>query len=170
MLKGEEEAEQTRLTGEQITNPATSYHPVIGIVVFILLLIQPVLGVWHHRNFRIFKRRTLSSHLHLWDGRIIIILGIVNGGLGLHIAHAEDTAKLAYTIVAAIFGGTWVVLAVLRECKGDKGRNILAKRTTKNREAAAKMGRLQGAGTGRGSDDRSVGSSTYQGHERASRQ
>ncbi|KUI55723.1 hypothetical protein VP1G_03023 [Cytospora mali] len=78
-------------TGDFISNPHTNYHPIIGIIVFILLLIQPLLGIIHHQNFKRLQRRTLSSHLHLWDGRIAIVLGLVNGGLGLQLAGAADT-------------------------------------------------------------------------------
>lgn len=82
-----------------------------------MLLIQPLLGYIHHRKFKRYERRTAASHLHLWDGRIAIVLGIVNGGLGLRLAGARDTLKLAYTIVAAVLGGAWIVLAVLSECR-----------------------------------------------------
>lgn len=96
-------------------------HPIIGIVVFIMLAFQPLFGYIHHRQFKRYQRRTLASHLHLWDGRIAIILGIINGGLGLRLAGASETLKLAYTIVAAIMGGAWVMLALLSECR--RGRN-----------------------------------------------
>ncbi|ROW01315.1 hypothetical protein VMCG_05905 [Cytospora schulzeri] len=105
-----------------ISNPSTNYHPIIGIVVFILLLVQPLLGIIHHRNFKVLQRRTLSSYLHVWDGRVAIILGIINGGLGLQLARAGDTLKLAYTIIAAIFGGTWIVLAVLKDLRVAHGK------------------------------------------------
>lgn len=85
----------------------------------------------------------MSSHLHLWDGRIAIILGIINGGLGLRLAGARETLKLAYTIVAAIMGGAWVILALISECRrgrkkvgtrrgdGDQGRTVKVVRVQK---------------------------------------
>ncbi|KAG8169741.1 hypothetical protein KVR01_000486 [Diaporthe batatas] len=101
------------------SSPANA-HPVIGIVVFIMLAFQPLFGYLHHRQFKRYQRRSMSSHLHLWDGRIAIALGIINGGLGLRLAGARETLKLAYTIVAAIMGGAWVILALISECR--KGR------------------------------------------------
>jgi hypothetical protein len=62
-------------------------HPIIGIVLFILIFFQPILGYMHHRLFKKYKRRTFWSHAHIWLGRIIITLGIINGGLGLDLAH-----------------------------------------------------------------------------------
>ena len=102
---------------EQLSSSPTNAHPIIGIVVFVMLLVQPLLGYIHHRQFKKYQRRKISSHLHLWDGRIAIVLGIVNGGLGLRLAGAGETLKLAYTIVAAITGGAWVILALLSECR-----------------------------------------------------
>ncbi|KAL1867893.1 hypothetical protein Daus18300_006168 [Diaporthe australafricana] len=100
-----------------LSSSPNNAHPIIGIVVFAMLLVQPLLGYIHHRQFKRYQERRLASHLHLWDGRIAIVLGIVNGGLGLKLADASDTLKLAYTIVAAIFGGAWIALAVLSECR-----------------------------------------------------
>lgn len=100
-----------------MSSSPTNAHPVIGIVVFAMLLVQPLLGYIHHRQFKRYQRRKVASHLHLWDGRIAMILGIINGGLGLRLAGARETLKLAYTIVAAITGGAWVILALLSECR-----------------------------------------------------
>lgn len=106
----------------------------------------------HHRSFKALKRRTLSSHLHIWDGRVAIILGIVNGGLGLKLARAADTVKLAYTIVAAVFGGTWAVLAVLSELRRQRGRGVLGGRKTGGGDEPleVKMVRIQRVGRRRG--------------------
>jgi hypothetical protein len=56
-------------------------------VLFILIFFQPILGYMHHRLFKKYKRRTFWSHAHIWLGRIIITLGIINGGLGLDLAN-----------------------------------------------------------------------------------
>lgn len=121
------------------SSPANA-HPIIGIVVFAMLLIQPLLGYIHHRQFKRYQRRKVASHLHLWDGRIAIVLGIVNGGLGLRLAGASETLKLAYTIVAAITGGAWVILALLSECR--RGRKKIE--TSRGEEAmTVKMIRVQ---------------------------
>lgn len=100
-----------------MSSSPTNAHPIIGIVVFAMLLVQPLLGYIHHRQFKRYQRRKIASYLHLWDGRIAIVLGIINGGLGLRLAGASETLKLAYTIVAAITGGAWVILALLSECR-----------------------------------------------------
>ncbi|KAK7747451.1 hypothetical protein SLS53_001706 [Cytospora paraplurivora] len=125
---------------------------VLYIAAFALGVVMPLLGIIHHRNYEVLERRTLSSHLHIWDGRGAIILGIVNGGLGLKLAGAADTVKLAYTIVAAIFGGTWIVLAVLSEFRKARGRDAFGRKTSEDEPLEVKMVRIQKVGRRRGSD------------------
>jgi hypothetical protein len=92
-----------------------SYHPIIGIVVFVLLIIQPVLGMQHHRAFKQLGRRTAWSHGHIWVGRIIIVLGIINGGLGFMLANNTSSGPIAYAVVAAIFFIVYVAATVIGE-------------------------------------------------------
>lgn len=140
------------------------YHPIIGIVVFALIAFQPALGYVHHRQFKRTQRRTLVSYLHLWNGRVLIVLGIVNGGLGLRVADAPDMAKLAYTIVAAVLGAAWLLVSLLsaarrgrgrdalgRRAKGDgeKGRNVRVERLDRAVRAGREGGGRRGGGGGR---------------------
>jgi len=66
-------------------------HPIIGIVLFVLLFFQPLLGFLHHFMFKKHGRRMVWSYGHIWLGRIIITLGIINGGLGLQLAKRTRT-------------------------------------------------------------------------------
>jgi hypothetical protein len=85
------------------------YHQIIGyVVVACLLLFQPALGLIQHLRHRKFGKRTIFGHGHRWLGRVLILLGIVNGGLGLHVSGAvgsEDVprwAVIVYSIVAPV--------------------------------------------------------------------
>jgi hypothetical protein len=98
----------------------TNYHPVLGIVLFILCLIQPILGQVHHLLFKRTGGRTTVSHGHIWLGRAIIILGIVNGGLGFKLADNTNIGPIVYTIVAIIFFAAYVVATVIGERKRAK--------------------------------------------------
>lgn len=69
----------------------------------------------------------MPSHLHLWNGRVLVILGIVNGGLGLQLAGASDTMKLAYTIVAAVLGGSWLILSMFAEARRARGKDVFGR-------------------------------------------
>ncbi|KAK3937179.1 hypothetical protein QBC46DRAFT_16871 [Diplogelasinospora grovesii] len=77
-------------------------HTILGTVVTCLLVVQPVLGLLHHRHYLAHKSRGLVSHAHIWYGRTLIVLGIVNGGLGLQLALAPNSLIIAYSVVAGV--------------------------------------------------------------------
>ncbi|KAH7407039.1 hypothetical protein DE146DRAFT_417674 [Phaeosphaeria sp. MPI-PUGE-AT-0046c] len=100
------------------------YHPIIGIVVFVLLFFQPILGFVHHIKYKKHSRRTVWSYGHLWLGRIVITLGIINGGLGMLMASDAPAFLafrptrgqiIAYGIVAGIMWLAWVAAAIVGE-------------------------------------------------------
>ncbi|KAK3316539.1 hypothetical protein B0H66DRAFT_576380 [Apodospora peruviana] len=101
--------------GSLMTNPDTSYHPIIGIVVLIFLFLQPFLGLIHHAKFKQVGRRQIWSYMHLFNGRIFITLGIANGALGLYMAGASKKLKVAYIVVAAVMWGLWMLAAAWGE-------------------------------------------------------
>jgi len=96
-------------------NERTSYHPIIGIVVLLFMFAQPFLGYKHHKVFKQVGRRQIWSYLHLYNGRIMITLGIANGGLGLWMADQEQRFKTAYVIVASVMWAAWMLVAVWSE-------------------------------------------------------
>jgi hypothetical protein len=105
-------------------NLLTHAHPIIGILVFVLLFFQPLLGFIHHVQFKKHARRTFWSHAHVWLGRVIVTLGIINGGLGLLLAsdapaftgfRPDQRQIAAYAVVAGFMWLLWVVAAVVGE-------------------------------------------------------
>ncbi|KAL9621067.1 MAG: hypothetical protein Q9160_004452 [Pyrenula sp. 1 TL-2023] len=87
----------------------TDPHILLGLTIFGLALLNPLLGYIHHAIFLDRRRaynntshshpssptthaaappppgRTLWAHLHLWLGRALIIAGMINGGLGFRL-------------------------------------------------------------------------------------
>jgi hypothetical protein len=108
------------------------YHPVIGIIVFCLLFFQPLLGYMHHLQYKKCQRRTWWSYGHLWLGRIVVTLGIINGGLGLLWAtengfYVPSTGQIvAYGVVAGVMWLLWAVASVV-------GVRLWEQRRTKRR-------------------------------------
>lgn len=51
--------------------------------------------------------------MHAWLGRITILLGVVNGGLGLKLAREDGTPRKAYIIVAAVMGALYIITVVI---------------------------------------------------------
>ena len=85
-------------------NYMTEAHPIIGIVLVALMVVQPLAGWLHHKQFVRSGQRSAVSYGHVWIGRIAIILGIVNGGLGLKLGSVETRYVIAYGVVAGIIG------------------------------------------------------------------
>lgn len=98
-------------------------HPIIGIVLFVLLFFQPILGYLHHAMFKKHSRRVVWSYGHIWLGRGIIVLGIVNGGLGLQLAQRtrafapSSGAVIAYSVVAGVIGLIYLASIIFGEIK-----------------------------------------------------
>jgi len=78
-------------------------------------LIQPILGQLHHVGFAKTGGRTGVSYGHIWLGRIIITLGIINGGLGFKLANNTNTGPIIYTVVAVIFYVAYMVSIFIGE-------------------------------------------------------
>jgi hypothetical protein len=105
-------------------NLLNTYHPIIGIVLFTLLFFQPILGYIHHVQYKRHSRRTIWSYGHIWLGRIVITLGMINGGLGMLLA-SDAPAFLsfrptrgqivAYGVIAGIMWLLWVAAIVVGE-------------------------------------------------------
>ena len=75
---------------------------------------QPLLGVLQHLFFRKNKRRGLSGHLHIWLGRVLFVLGVVNGGLGLRLVEDDDDGdgkwRNIYIGIAIAMGVLYVIV------------------------------------------------------------
>ncbi|EME50267.1 hypothetical protein DOTSEDRAFT_68965 [Dothistroma septosporum NZE10] len=108
-------------------------HPIIGIILLVLIFFQPFLGFLHHFMFKKHSRRVVWSYGHIWLGRIIITLGIINGGLGLRLARRAPVAPpsrgaiVAYGVVAGLVWVIYACAAVLGERR--RGRAVMVKET-----------------------------------------
>lgn len=85
---------------------------------------QPFLGYAHHAYYKKFQTRGVVSHVHIWFGRIVMILGIINGGLGLELASSSRAYVIAYSVVAAILGVAWIGSAVWGEMRKSKRNTV----------------------------------------------
>jgi len=98
------------------------YHPIIGMVVVGGLFFQPIVGLIHHWLFKSKGKRTFLAPLHVYWGRVLVILGIINGGLGLELASNTHSGKIAYGVVAGIMGLLWILAAVFYYVRGDSNQ------------------------------------------------
>ena len=101
-----------------------SYHPIIGLVVVCLLAFQPILGLVHHYLYKKQHIRTFWATAHVWFGRVVITLGIINGGLGLKLSANTKRGEIAYGVIAAVLWLVWMAVAGVSYAKrdGSQGR------------------------------------------------
>lgn len=77
---------------------------------------QPFLGVLHHRHFVRNEGRGLVSHFHIWWGRLLMVMGIINGGLGLQLALAPRSVIIGYSVASAVLFLAYVAAKVIGSC------------------------------------------------------
>lgn len=96
----------------------SSYHQIIGIIVVsFLTLFQPAMGLLQHRYWRKSGKKSVFAYAHRWLGRTMIVLGIVNAGLGFRFTGIGTTlapkgAVIAYGVVAGIVGIGYILTVV----------------------------------------------------------
>lgn len=64
------------------------------------------------------------SYVHLWWGRILLVLGVINGGLGFELSHSKQSYITAYSVIAVVFYLFWAgvkVSATVRKGKTGAG-------------------------------------------------
>lgn len=129
------------------------YHPVIGyFAVAGVALIQPVLGVMQHIQWRRFKRTTYWGVSHRWFGRLISILGIINGGIGFHYAYAKNpdiplASPISYAFICAGVVVIWVSAVWWRKAKDRAALEIEKKALAKEAEQVVYAMSSDGAST-----------------------
>lgn len=99
-------------------------HTILGVIVCALLSFQPILGWAHHRHYLKYQQRGLVSHAHIWYGRVLMALGIINGGIGLQLASAPMKYIVVYSVASGIIAILYLagaVLALRRKFQRGKG-------------------------------------------------
>ncbi|KAI1814697.1 iron reductase domain protein [Poronia punctata] len=96
-------------------------HTLLGTVVVALFGLQPIGGYLHHLYYLKHRSRGAISYAHIWYGRILMLEGIVNGGLGLKLAGAGRALVIAYSVIAAIISSAYVLSSLKGEMKRRRG-------------------------------------------------
>ncbi|KAK5208836.1 hypothetical protein LTR41_005233 [Exophiala xenobiotica] len=116
------------------------YHPVIGLVLLCFVSLQPLSSLTNHFYRVRYPRVGILARVHLWFGRLLITLGIINGGLGFQFASTLPVfqwpkgPKVLYgavaTLVWIIYVGVVLVYAEIKRTPntraGDRDREQLA--------------------------------------------
>lgn len=100
------------------------YHMVIGfIVVACLVLFQPAMGVYQHMYYRRTGGHSAFGIAHRWLGRSMIMLGVINGGLGWQLRDNES-AYVPYAVVAVIVFLIYISVLIISWYMSGKSRNM----------------------------------------------
>jgi hypothetical protein len=81
------------------------------------MAVQPILGWIHHRNYVKHQRRTKVSYGHIWFGRALMVIGIINGGTGLQLSGASSGLIIAYSVIGAIVFSVYTGGVILKEVR-----------------------------------------------------
>lgn len=67
------------------------------------------------------KRSTVVAQTHIWLGRSLITLAMINGGFGMQfVGNATRSQEIAYGVIAGAIWLGWVLVVVFVNVKGRK--------------------------------------------------
>ncbi|TGZ77437.1 hypothetical protein EX30DRAFT_351831 [Ascodesmis nigricans] len=134
-------------TLSHLTPHAIPLHRALQLTGFLVVLVALAMGVWvcaglgqiHHTLYLRSRPNTLITLIHRFLGPTTILLGIINGGLGLRKADAGNGARAGYAVVGVVIAvGVGVVVVWARRSRG--GREREGKRE-RERERGWELGR-----------------------------
>lgn len=99
--------------GDYLSEP----HAIIGLLLLAVVFAMPFLGAIHHKLYKSKATRTVWSYCHVFTGRAVIILGMVNGGLGLQLADVHGPRIIVYGVFAGLMGVLYIGAIVGGELK-----------------------------------------------------
>jgi len=104
-----------------------SAHQIIGILIILALVLQVALGWYHHRAYKRTQKSTRFGLVHRYFGQIVILVGIVDGALGLALADNSKAiaAYVAVSVVIVALTAAWVLFKRWRAYR-DKKYGILS--------------------------------------------
>lgn len=102
------------------TQQLDTTHAIIGLVVVGCLLVQPVTGLTHHLLYKRTGQANVATYPHIWWGRAVVTLGIINGGLGLQLSANTTKGEIAYGVVAGFMWLLWMVVIIISFRKSRK--------------------------------------------------
>ncbi|RYP62397.1 hypothetical protein DL770_009596 [Monosporascus sp. CRB-9-2] len=106
-------------------------HQVIGILVLVVVVVQFALGFMHHRVYKKTQQTTKMAPIHVWLGRLAIVLGVANGFTGFTLAGSPENNYVLMGIVLFVFPVIVLVLVTKR---------LLQKKYGKDKEGSSEGG------------------------------
>jgi hypothetical protein len=92
-------------------------HAIVGMLLLAILFFMPLVGAIHHKVYKRMQKRTMWAYGHIFTGRAGIVLGMINGGLGLQLADARRSYVVTYSVFAGSVGTVYIAVIVFGEWK-----------------------------------------------------
>jgi hypothetical protein len=73
---------------------------------------MPFIGAISHWRSRKTGKKPVLGYLHVWVGRIVITISLVNGGLGLRLAEGSSGGEISYAVLAAVVATVYGAMLV----------------------------------------------------------
>ncbi|KAI9786139.1 MAG: hypothetical protein M1839_007549 [Geoglossum umbratile] len=123
-------------------------HYIFGTTIIGMLLLQPFFGFAHHAMFRQYGRKTFMTHIHVWWGRLILLLAVANGALGLKLGKSirggMEAATITYSVIAAVIGTLYISVLLFFAWRKSRTEEEKYERRTERRLGS--MSRPAGSG------------------------
>ncbi|KAL2811875.1 hypothetical protein BJX63DRAFT_397986 [Aspergillus granulosus] len=108
------------------TDQLATYHAIIGfITISSLMLFQPASGLIQHTHFRRTGGKSSFALLHRWLGRTMLVLGIINGGLGIRLVGIGEPGNptslvIIHSAIAGVSSIVYIVILAIKPAAASK--------------------------------------------------
>ena len=99
------------------------FHEWFGTFIVLGFCAQPIFGVIHHKQFIKTQKKGWANKTHVWFGRALLILGIINGGLGFQLAQNTSTNQNVIYVIVVMLIALLYVGALIRWSTKGSGRD-----------------------------------------------
>ena len=103
------------------------YHQIIGyVLVAVLIGGQPALGIYQHLYYHRTGGHSPLGTVHKWMGRVAILVGAVNGGLGFMQSgpvgseYVPNYSVVVYSIVAVVVFFIYILVVVMTKWRSSR--------------------------------------------------
>ncbi|KAG5998691.1 hypothetical protein E4U54_002136 [Claviceps lovelessii] len=86
------------------------YNRVLGYIIVAFILVQLGLGFKHHFEYQKTKAPTLFGKIHVWIGRLVLLLALLNSFFGLNLAQNQTFAMVLSGLLLAACGVALIFL------------------------------------------------------------
>jgi hypothetical protein len=90
-------------------------------VILLAIIVQWGTGFWHHRLYKKTQTGSMFGVVHRYFGFIVILLAIINGGIGLSWSYASNGVLVGYSIAVVIVSVAIIGLLGWARFKSNRG-------------------------------------------------